>query len=169
MLFCAKKLIIERFDLFVNQIDIYTEEQLEKYSSTDTVQVPNEADTATRSGREFRTMRVCDYLNKTRDELIEKVRECEHEALRQVEEIPRNLKASFGHTQNAVLRKLLFRIIPCPFILKIHEIKNEKRVKNSSPFNMYLIKLEVNMDIDDASFSHILRYNFALYFFKILN
>lgn len=152
-----KKLIINRYDWIINQVDIYTEQQLEKYSSTDTVEVPN--------GREPESMPVCDYLNKSRDEMIDMVREDQAEALKQLEIIRDKSQQILQDDEDkeATLRRLLFRIIPLPIILHINEINlNYGKIKNSCPFKMYLIKLDFNIDIN-KEFLLMLRYLFKFF------
>lgn len=148
-----KKIIIEHFDELINQIDIHTEEQLEKYSSTDTVQVPNEPDDA-------KSMLVWNYLNTSRDEMIEYVRKAQDEALKLVEIIRNNSKMTLESNDDQVMRKFLLRMIRPPIILCMNETKRETykpKVENPSPFKIYLINFEINIDISQ-NFLLILRY-----------
>ena len=79
-----KRLVIEVFDFYINQIDIHTEEQLEKYSDTDRITVSKELDDD-RQYEQSKSMLVWNYLNATRDKMIEMLNEAQAEALRQLE------------------------------------------------------------------------------------
>ena len=110
-------------------------------------------------------MSVCEYLNKSRDEVIDKVREDQAEALKQLEIIRDKSQQILQDDEDkeATLRRLLFRIIQVPIVLHIHEIKtNESKVQNRCPFKMYLIKLDFNIDINEE-FLLKLRYLFYLF------
>lgn len=135
--------IIEHFDVLVSQIDIYTEEELEKHSSTTSVtivEVPNEEDPL-----RSKSMLVCDYLHARREEMIGRLKEAQSDALTQLECIQNNSKIPLESFDDATLRKLLFRVIRFPVVLQIEKTKQD----NPSPFKLYLIKFEFNIDTDE--------------------
>ena len=110
-------------------------------------------------------MLVSDYLNAKRDEMIARLREAQDEALRQLEIIRNNSKLAQDNVDESILRKMFSRIIRMPFILYIEEttIGKEKKLNNPSPFKMYLIQIEFNIE-NEESFFDILGYIYLFNF-----
>lgn len=134
-----KRLLVEYFEALINRVDIHTEEQLEKFSSTDTTDIPyKETFTITTK----KDINVHSYLNATRDGMIKKLNEAQIEALKHLEMVKNEIVLDDKTTGNddpsstkkdeMALGKLLAKRFP--IIIQIDDFGNDYLNKIQGPF-----------------------------------
>lgn len=101
------------------------------------------------------SIKVSDFLNETRDKLIERVKEVQVDAFKRYEEIKEHLKFSQDDTktqeeQEEEIKRKLFanKFLGLIRVDQIVNFDGEKYTKsnNESPFKLYLVELDFYMD-----------------------
>lgn len=172
-----KKLVFDYYDSLINKIDIYTEQLLEKFTSTDTIEFRARETTKrdvvyfqkrkesygiesyndpypyqdykssdfqiTKITRfNYRLLQTYDYLNSTRDQMIEKLREIQTETLRKLDEIKHEV-AKINDDEE--IHEKLFSLVFAerfPILLEIKKFNGNNGHRNSIPFKLFLLELD---------------------------
>lgn len=144
----VKKKISEHFDSLINQVDIHTEEQLQKFSDTDVIEIPatttttetmtkvnvNHQDVLSSTLKSKFTYKceptirvvpgetlVCDYLNDVRYELVRHLNEAQAQAFQLLEMVKNepNVKDDDGDNMSASVKNMLRKVFSKRFLFMI--------------------------------------------------
>lgn len=174
-----KKLVYDYYDALINKIDIHTEQQLEKFSSTDIFEFKppenseqqrchiqeserygiksyknpyhcadykrSDFEISKRTRLNYGLIRTWDVLNATREEMIEKLRDCQTETLGKLEQVKHDVaKINAEEIANEEKVEKIFSLKFAEKFPIILDVKNSWRICETRrlPFNLILIELD---------------------------
>ena len=136
-----KLLVSDYFDALINRVDIYTEEQLEKYSNQATIENPDKTNT-----EQHKSVIVCDFLNSTREKMI-KISEAQDDALNRLDSIRNDIKMEEMKAEEIFEKVFANRFL---FLIQINKFGESRlshdTTRNELPFKLFLIKASFYID-----------------------